>query len=371
MIKLKTWATAAAVAGSTVALAACGSSSSSSSTTAAATPSASGSAAAGKPAGSPSGGAFPASLANSGPVCQKGATVGFSMPLPDPNFAVLGPVVKADLQAAGYHVVLTQANLDPGKQISDINSLIAQGIKVLVTNPVVPQSIQPLVHRLNAMHIPIIVQETRIGGPYTTDVTSTVEDAAADGARVLKAAVGGGKVAAMNGLTEAEILARENNAFAAEAKSIGLNVVDNKTNNTDTPDGARVQATPWKTRFGSSLKGVWSFNDGSAVGVASLRGNGFDPKIVSINGEPEIIPFIQQGKVLATYWLQLPKIAHTLSWAVEQALCGKSLPSSIYLPLKKIDKSNISEWLSPAQQAKQPFTVKLVQQNGRWTVANF
>lgn len=303
--------------------------------------------------------------------CQKGATIGFSMPLPDPNFAVLGPVVKADLEKDGYKVILTQANLDPGKQISDINSLIGRGIKALVTNPVDPRAVQPVIQRLNSMHIPIVVQETRIGGPYTTDVTSTVEDAAADGAVTLKKAVGNRPVTALEGLKQAEILNRENEAFLAKAKEIGLKVVDRKTNVQVTPDGARQQALVWKQRYGSHLKGIWSFNDSSALGMSSLIGNGFAPKIVSINGESEVIPLIKQGKVLATYWLQLPKIAHTLSYAVEQSLCQKPLPKEIFLPLKKITSANISDWKSPEQQSREKFPVKIVQRNGRATVAGF
>jgi len=297
--------------------------------------------------------------------CEGGKIVGYSQPLPDPNFKIIAQVIQRDLERQGCTVRLTNANLDPGKQIADVNTLLQQGVDALIINPVDPRAVQPAIRRVNAKKIPIIAQETQTGGPYTTNVTATVEAAARDGAEVLKQEVGEGAVGAIEGPTIAEVIVRENQAFKQAAEQQGLDVVDTKTNVKITPDAARDIATAWRQRYGGDLKGVWTFNDTSAIGVASALGGSFRPTIVSINGQPDAIPLVRRGTIAATYWLDQTKIGHALAYAAERALAGERLPKQINLGMKKLTRENVDEWVAPDQAMTQPFEVKLTEVGGR------
>lgn len=310
-----------------------------------------------------------AAPAGSGTDCAaaKGAVIGYSEPLPDPNFAILETVIKADLAKAGATLEAANANIDPGKQIADIDGLLQKNIKALLINPVEPNAVKPGLDRVRAKNVPIIVQETQIGGPYYTNVTSDVEQAAADGAAYLKEQVKDGKVGGIDGPPIAEILKRQSDGFTAKSKEIGLTVVDRQTNffnNQITPDGGRQIADQWKQRF-ADMKGIWTFNDTTALGVAGAVDGTWKPVIASINGQPEIIPLVKEGKVAVTYDLELVKVGHTLAFAALSAICGQKLPANIYLPMKRIDKSNVDQWKSPADVMKEPFTVKLIDKGGK------
>lgn len=312
--------------------------------------------------------AAPAASAEGGNPCEGGKVVGYAQPLPDPNFQVLGRVVKQELEQDGCTVRITNANLDPGKQVADIQTLQQQGIDVLITNPVVPQAIQPAIDRLRQRDIPVIVQETRMVKNVTTNVTSDVEKAAADGARVLQEEVGeNGTVAAIEGPKLAEILVRENEGFAAAAKELGLNVVDTATNTKITPDGAREVANRFKQRH-RDLDGMWTFNDTSALGAMSTKGGGFDPAIVSINGQQEAVEAIKRGQIHTTFALQQVKIGHTLAYAAREALAGRELPKEIYLPLAEVNKENADQYVPSDEAMRQPFEVRLQDQGGKMYV---
>jgi len=301
----------------------------------------------------------------------EGKTVGYSQPLPDPNFALIAQVIEKGLAEHGAELVSTNANLDPGKQLSDISSLLQQGISVLIANPIDPNATRPVFDRARSQDIPVIAQETTVGGPFFTNVTADVEAAATQGAQLLSEAVGsGGQVAALEGPALAEVIVRENTAFAAAAQEAGLEVVDTKVNQMITPEGARAIGDAWRQQYGADLKGIWTFNDTSAVGVASAFSGGDAPTIVSINGQPEAIPLVESGQILATFDLQQDKIGQALAYAALAALCDQEVPEEIVVPVTLIDSSTVSSYRPLAERVEDPFEVVLEERDGRSYVAD-
>ncbi len=307
----------------------------------------------------------PDTTAAAGCAATQGAVIGYSEPLPDPNFALIEDVMRSTLEKAGATLKPVNANLDPTKQIADVNTLLSSGVSVLVINPVDPNAVQGVLGDVRAKNIPIVVQDTKVGGPYFTNVTADVESAAAAGAALLKATVGDGKVAVIAGPPFAEVLVRESEAFKAAAAEVGLNVVDTQTNMTISPDAARGFAEAWKQQYGSDLAGIWTFNDTSAVGVAAALGGDFTPALVSINGQPEAIPLVKAGTILATYDLQQDMLGRALAFAAIAALCNVTVPADIWVESKLIDSTNVDSWVNPADRGKKDIKVKLEERNGQ------
>jgi ribose transport system substrate-binding protein len=296
------------------------------------------------------------------PECPEteGAVVGYSEPLPDPNFAIIEAVLGAQLEAAGATLAPVNAQLDPAKQVSDVQALQEQGIDVLLINPVAPEPVAGILAEVAESGVPVIVQDTNNDdGTYTSSVIADVEAAAAAGAAELKELVGDGAVGAIIGPPFAEVLVREAEAFAAAAAEVGLNVIDTQQNgNPGSPDGARALAEAWKLE-NPDLAGIWTFNDTSAVGVASAFDDAFQPALVSINGQPEAIPLVEEGRINATFDLQQDVIARALAYAALGALCGEELPTGIFVAPVPIDETNVGDWVSPEERGLEPATVAL------------
>jgi len=307
--------------------------------------------------------------ASAGCDAAKGKTVGYSEPLPDPNFKIIESVIQQQLSTSGATLKAVNANLDPNKQISDVQALQQSNMGVLLINPVEPHSVQGVLDAVRKANIPIIVQDTKVGGPYTADVAADVETAATDGAKALADKVGTGKVVAMFGPDFAETLTREKTSFEAAAKADGLNVVETQVNQAITPDGARTIAGTWKQKYGKDLAGIWAFNDTSAVGVASSFDAGFHPTLVSINGQPEAIPLVKDGRIAVTYDLQQEKIGRALAFAALSALCSRPLPATLWVGTKVLDASTVGSWRPPAELAKDQFTVTLEMRGDKTYVA--
>lgn len=297
-------------------------------------------------------------------------TYGFSQPLPDPNYELITGIIKSDLAKMKIGFTKAVANLNPGKQIADIDSMVQQGVKVLIVAPVDPNAIQPALERARQKGVKLVVTDTFVGGPYATNVATTPYDGGYQGAQRLKKLVGDGKVAAIEGPSFAgPVLTERNRGFTTGASASGLNVVDKATNFRISPDGARELVEAWKLKYGSSLKGIWGFNDLSALGALSAVSGDFQPVIVGMNGEPAAVAAIKAGKMAATYDLQPATIAHAMSFSADSARCGKTLPKTQWVSVKLITKANASKWVPWAQLPKQPFTVNYKTVNGKTFVA--
>jgi ribose transport system substrate-binding protein len=295
----------------------------------------------------------------------EGTTVAFSVPIPDPNFDAISTIIETRLGEAGASFQRVDANLDPGKQISDLQSLVQQGVDVIIVNPVDPNATLPALTAANEAGIPLVTLETTIEGPeVAANVTADVEFAAAEGARILQELVGDGAVGAINGPPFAQVIVRENETFAATAEEIGLEVLDTQVNQQITPDGARQIADAWKQQ-NPDLAGIWTFNDTSAVGAASAIDDSFAPAIVSINGQPEAIPLVEEGVIHTTFDLQQDKIGHALAYSALAAICGVDSPDEIVVPVVEINADTVGDYVPLADRVGQPFEVAFEDRDGR------
>lgn len=291
----------------------------------------------------------------------KGKTVGFSQPLPDPNFAALEQVIESALGTYGVTVNNVNANLDPGKQISDINTLLQQGVDVLIANPVDPNATKPAFDAARAKNIPIVALDTLIGGPYFTTVREDMQAASGQAAELLKQTVGEGAVGAIYGPPFAEVITWQKEGFDAKAQEIGLRIAETGVNQKITPEGAKAFADAWKAKYGADMKGIWTFNDTSALGVAAAVDGTFKPAIVSINGQSDVIPLIEAGTVLASFAVPFETTGQALAYSALAALCDREVPKEILISLSKIDKSNVAEFRPIEERVKDPFDIEIEQ----------
>lgn len=299
----------------------------------------------------------------------EGAVIGYSQPLPDPNYEAISATIDNVLAEYGATQVAVNANLDPGKQISDVQSLIQQDVDVILINPVAPEPVFPAFDAIREAGIPLIAQDTDRGGPFFATVRADNEFAAREGARILSEEVGDGQVVAINGPEFAEVLVLRNETFAAAAGELGVNVVDTQVNQQITPDGARQIADAWVQQYGEDIAGLWAFNDVSAVGASGAFDPASAPVIVSMNGEPQAIPLVEQGVITATWDLQQEKIGQAMAYAALGAICGVEVPADITVPALEVNADNVGDWRPLEERTADPFVIAFEERDGRTYLA--
>lgn len=80
-------------------------------------------------------------------------------------------------RGAGLEVHQTDANQDPNKQLSDIDSLLAQKPDYIVVSPIESAALAPAVEKCNAAGVPLIVidrtLDAEVGGMYKTVIAQS------------------------------------------------------------------------------------------------------------------------------------------------------------------------------------------------------
>ncbi len=321
---------------------------------------------------SSSGGSTSASSTASTP-SSSGGKIGFSIPQgSNTALQALDAGLRAEAGKAGLQVETTDANLDPSKQLSDVETFVQQKVKAIVVWPLDDHAIQPAFAQARAAHIPIITIYTLFGGPYYTDIildgTSVGRDAALWFASHLPQ---GAKVAAILGPPQVDQFRDIAAGFKAGAQQAHLNVVSSQIDPQLSPQDAVSMTQDLKTRFGSSLKGLFDTLESQAIGSATVTGGGFHPQIVTYGGTNDSINGLKAGKLAVSYYQNPTLTGRIAGWAVREALAGKTIPQKIYLEVPAITPALAGSFPSDAQQLTEPYSFTPVQQNGRWTLPLF
>ena len=120
--------------------------------------------------------------------------------------------MKDEADKRGYTLVQTDANEDTAKQIADVDSLIAQGVDILIFPPRESQALAPSVMKAKAAGIPVILIDRDVdhsiakpGEDYVAFIGSDFVDQGRRAAEWLVEATGGeAKIIELEGTTGAD-----------------------------------------------------------------------------------------------------------------------------------------------------------------------
>lgn len=298
---------------------------------------------------------------------EQSFTIGYAGAIQaNPNNKAVEDGIKSQAAELGMEVVVTDANLDPNKQIADVESLVAQGVDAIIIWPLDPNGIQAALDKARQANIPIIVQDTPDAGDVTSNFQVNNFESAKKAAELVAQEVGqGSEIGIIQGLPVVGVLIARNEGFAAGAQEAGLKVVAEQVNEKDSADGARPIVDAWKAKYGANLKGILAYNDPSALGAASAVSGDFKPVVVGINGDAEGVAAVKDGRLLATFDFMPVELGNGLAWGAHQVLTGNTLPKEVNFEMKLIDAATAGSWTSTADRLMSPKVVSIEERSGK------
>ncbi|EAR24642.1 solute-binding protein [marine actinobacterium PHSC20C1] len=231
-------------------------------------------------------------------------------------------------------VIYANADQDPVKQQQQAESAFAQGISVLVLDPVDSSAAVTIVAAAQSRKVPVISYDRLIGSPELAFWVSfdnekvgslqgkaLIERLAADG-------LSSGNIAMINGSPT------DNNSRLF--KKGAHNVIDGSAFTVvaefDTPDWSPDKAQEWMasqvTQFGNSLVGVYAANDATAGGaIAALKAGGVMPlpPVTGQDAELTAIQRIVSGDQYMTIYKDFKREAEIAATHAVALLNGKTL----------------------------------------------
>lgn len=248
--------------------------------------------------------------------------------------------VQEAASAAGDTVIYTDAQNSDSKQVSDIQSIIAQHPDVLLISPLTESGEVSAIQQAQAACIPVFLldrdadhSKVTPGKDYVTFIGS---DFVKEGQRVadwmIQATKGNAKIIELQGTTGASAALNRTKGFNDEiASHAGMQIIAAQDANFDRATGLKVMQTLLQSH--PDVTAVYAENDEMALGAmdalkAAGKTPGKDVLVASIDGENAALQAVvagQEGIVIQCN----PRLGPAAFQAINDYAAGKTLPTWI------------------------------------------
>lgn len=259
----------------------------------------------------------------------------------NPYFITMNEAVKEAADAVGATLIVTDAKHDVNKQTSDIEDMIQKGVKILLLNPTDSKGIETAVIAAKKAGVTVVCIDAQASGPIDSFVGSKNYDAGyLAGKQMAKDLGGKGKIAILNGIPVVPILERVKGFEAAMKEYPDMKVVDKQNGEQDRAKAMTVTENMMQTT--PDLNAIFSVNDTGSLGsVAAIESSGKDIGVYSVDGAPEAVKAVLEGKTFKCTVAQFPRDQVRIGFGIALAkYLGANVPDSIPVDVKALTKEN-------------------------------
>jgi ribose transport system substrate-binding protein len=292
---------------------------------------------------------------------RKGAdkfVVGFSQMESDNPWRIAETKSLRDEAAKrGVDLVVTDAQGQTAKQVSDVEDLIARRVSVILLAPREFEGLAPALQAAKAAKIPVIlVDRAAKGAPGTDYVTLLASNFVEQGQRAAEwlATATGGKagIVELSGTPGASVAADRGQGFRdGIAKYPGMKILASQTGNFTRAQGERVMQNLAQS-LGKQITAVYAHNDEMALGALQAlkeagRKPGQDVIVVSVDGQRAALEAINAGELGATVESN-PRFGPLAFETIDKVRKGEQVPPKILLTDRLFDKKNAAQFVAEA-----------------------
>ncbi|MGH3383088.1 MAG: ABC transporter substrate-binding protein [Nocardioidaceae bacterium] len=290
----------------------------------------------------------------------KGATVGFSQSEPD-TAAFRAAETKSIREAAAEvgvgKLLVTNANNELPKQISDIQDMINQGAEFLIVAPINSDGLDPALNAAKEAGVPVLTIDRKVTNTSCEDYIAFLgSDFYQQGERAAdalnEATEGEAKVAILLGSSGNNVTDNRNAGFKEKvaADYPGLEIVAEQTGNFARDEGQAV--TEQLLQSNPDITAIYAHNDEMALGAvtavtAAGKQPGTDIKIVSIDGTKNAVQAIVDGQMNAVIESN-PRFGPLAFETAQKFYDGEEIPEDVIIEDDEYNADNAEENLGNA-----------------------
>lgn len=244
-------------------------------------------------------------------------------------------------------LIVTDGQNDSAKQVADVESLIARGIKVLMISPLTADALTPVVQQALDAGIKVVTLDRQVNVPVTVHVGAHNKPIGAAAGKYMVQLLGGkGNVIEIQGTAGASATNERHDGFVEAIAGTGIKVVAEQH-----ADYLRENAVKFMEdmlqRFPSgSIQAVYAHNDEMALGaIQALEAAGRlnEVKVIGIDGQETAFEAVAAGKLAATF---------TYPFGVPEGIqaaygvaTGEKVATEIELSSKGVTPENVKDFL--------------------------
>jgi ribose transport system substrate-binding protein len=267
--------------------------------------------------------------------------------------------MQAEAQKRGWQLVYTDAAGSAAKQVSDVNSMIAQGVDLIFLAPREEIPLVPAIMAAKNAGIPVILLDRNVdqslvkpGEDYVTFIGSDfIEEGRRIGEWLVANANGKTNIIQLEGTTGSSPANDRKKGFEdVIAQHPEFKILASQTGDFARDLGRQVAETLLQAHPEANV--IYAHNDEMAIGAISAveaagKEPGTDVMILSIDGGKEAVQAIIDGKIAAVVECNPRFGPKAFDTAVAYAN-GETIPAKIINPDQFYDPSNAEELLPTA-----------------------
>lgn len=264
---------------------------------------------------------------------------------------------EAAKRADKFELVVTDAQGQTAKQVSDVEDLIARGVDAIFLAPREKEGLAPAVQAAKQANIPVFLVDREAAGVAGVDFITVlksdfIEQGRRAGEWLAKQSNGKASIVELTGTPGASVTDDRAKGFKDEiAKHPDMKIIASQTGNFTRAEGQKVMQNIIQSK-GKEITAVYAHNDEMALGaIQALKAAGLTPGkdvlVVSVDGERAALEAIARGDMNASVESN-PRFGPLAFDTLEKYLKGEKLPPKIILEDKFFDSTNAGQSVSEA-----------------------
>ena len=257
----------------------------------------------------------------------------------------------------GYELVVTDAQGQTAKQVSNVEDLIARRVNLILLAPREYEGLAPALQAAKEAKIPVILVDRAAAGTpgedYVTLLASNFVDQGKRAAEWLaKTTNGQAKIVELSGTAGASVAKDRGDGFREGIKAYpGMQIVASQTGDFSRAAAQRVMQNIAQS-LGKQITAVYAHNDEMALGaIQALKAAGLQPGkdvvIVSVDGERAALEAIERGEIGATVESN-PRFGPLAFDTIEKLRKGEKIPPQLLITDRFFDSANAKQFVAEA-----------------------
>jgi len=285
-------------------------------------------------------------------------TVGFSQMENNGPWRIAETASMRDEAAKrGYELILTDAQGQTSKQVSDVEDLIARRVSAIFLAPREFEGLEATLQKAKEAKIPVFFIDREAAGKagedYVTFIGSNfVEEGQRVGDWIVKNTGGKAGVIILEGTAGSSVARDRNQGFTDAVKSSAdIKILASQPANFTRAEGQKVMENLIQAH-GKNITVVYTHNDEMALGaIAALKAAGMNPgkdvKVVSVDGQKSALEAIVAGDMNVTVECN-PRFGPIAFDTYEKFLKGEQIPPKIINQDRFFEASNAAQFVAEA-----------------------
>jgi galactofuranose transport system substrate-binding protein len=265
--------------------------------------------------------------------------------------------IKAEASKRQYDLVVTDAQSQTSKQVSDVEDLVARGVGLILLAPREYDGLAPALEAARAASIPVILVDREAEGTpgedYVTFLGSNFIEQGVRAGEWLAGQTGGqARIVELTGTPGASVAVDRAKGFRqALTRYPRMQIIASQTGDFSRAAGQKAMLNIVQAK-GREITAVYAHNDEMALGAiealkAAAMKPGVDVTIISIDGERAALESITRGELGATVESN-PRFGPLAFDVIEKVRRGEKVPPKILMTDRFFDRSNAAQFVADA-----------------------